>query len=193
MHEPCFRFDYESTWKHRLEVKAPAGCREEAHISEKNNVTSRWTCGSNNCGQGENDGYAIYPRRFFVNITSHLEWYLQRGVDITAVLSVRDKSTSRAGKMRTHCKDETISMQEEERARAIMADSLRHYGRLGRLKESGISHDNSNEERVIAVSYETLMALQEPYLFDTYKMLGINSTFVPDFKDGNEKYFKTKQ
>ncbi|KAL7543606.1 hypothetical protein ACHAXR_013163 [Thalassiosira sp. AJA248-18] len=191
--EPCFRFDYESTWPHRLEVKAPAGCREEAHISGRNSATNRWTCGTNNCGQDENDGYALYPRRFFVNITSHVEWYLQRGVDITAVLSVRDRSISLAGKEKMHCGDETIAMQEEEKARAIMTDSLKNYGRLGRLKDSGISHDNSNDERVIVVSYEALMSMRESYLFDTYKKLGIMSTFIPDFKDGNEKYIQTKK
>eukprot|EP00581_Thalassiosira_minuscula_P028166 CAMPEP_0183757886 /NCGR_PEP_ID=MMETSP0739-20130205/6039_1 /TAXON_ID=385413 /ORGANISM="Thalassiosira miniscula, Strain CCMP1093" /LENGTH=410 /DNA_ID=CAMNT_0025995395 /DNA_START=101 /DNA_END=1333 /DNA_ORIENTATION=+ len=212
--EPCFRFDYESTWPHRLAEKAPAGCRDEAHISQTNNnhnnnhnvVNSssessgngdiRWTCGSNTCGQNENDGYAIYPRRFYVNISSHLEWYLARGVDVTAVLSVRDRSTSRAGKMRAHCKDESISVKEEERARAILSESLRRYGRLGRWGESGamIPHNKKNvkEDRVVVVSYEALMALQESYLFDIYKMLGINSTYVPEFKDGNEKYFKNK-
>ena len=86
----CFRFDYESAWEHRLEEKAPLGCREEAHISGKSGGNG-WTCGTSNCGEGANEGYALYPRRFFVNITSHIEWYFQRGVDVTAVLSVRDK------------------------------------------------------------------------------------------------------
>jgi len=195
--EPCFRIDYQSTWKHRLEAKAPAGCREEAHISEKNNRTTiagkKWTCGTNNCGQGDNDGYALYPRRFFVNVTAHIEWYLQRGVDITAVLSVRDKSVTLAGKVKNHCPDQAISRLEEERARTIMSNSLRNYGRPGRFKESGIPHDNSNkEERAVSVSYETLMAMGESYLFDIYRTLGINSTFVPDFKDGNEKYVRAQ-
>lgn len=186
--EPCFRFDYESTWDVRLEIPAPAGCIEEVHISENNNngnenATTKWTCGSNKCGTGKNNGYAIYPRRFFTNISAHIDWYLQRGVDITAVLSVRDKSASRAGKMSTHCNDVTVSMREEEKARAIMSESLRRHGKSG----------TNDRERVVVVSYETLMALQEPYLFDAYQTLGINSTYVPDFKDGNTKYFKSKR
>mmetsp|Transcript_42376 Transcript_42376/g.90163 ORF Transcript_42376/g.90163 Transcript_42376/m.90163 type:complete len:385 (+) Transcript_42376:117-1271(+) len=187
--EPCFRFDYQSTWEHRLAAKAPAGCREEAHITERNDgAVGGWTCGTNDCGRGENDGYALYPRRFFVNATAHLEWHLRRGVDITVVLVVRDKSISRAGKMTTHCPDETAAREEEEKARAIMSDALRNYGRLGRL----ISSDNPNEERAIAVSYETLMALEDSYLLGIYKMLGINSTFIPDFKDGNKKYVSAR-
>jgi len=105
---------------------------------------------------------------------------------------VRDRSISRAGKMKSHCSDEAVATLEEETARSIMSEALRKYGRRGRLKDPGISHDRSNEERVITVSYEALMGLREPYLFDTYKMLGINSSFVPDFKDGNEKYVKAK-
>lgn len=200
--EPCFRFDYESTWPHRLEVKAPAACREEAHITgskrlkwnternKNNNQTKAWTCGTDNCGTGQNDGYALYPRRFFVNITSHIEWYLSRGVDVTAVLSVRDTSISRAGKQRMHCPNEDVGMLDEKRAISIMTEALNKYGRQGRLEEySRISHNNRlSEERVIAVSYEALMGLKSPYLFNIYNSLGINSTYVPEFKDGNEKY-----
>lgn len=113
---------------------------------------------------------------------------MQRGVDITAVLSVRDKTISRAGKQKMHCPNKTTGVLEEEKATSFMSDALRKYGRRGRLKQSGTSHDGSNDERVIAVSYEALMAFQEPYLFSVYNSLGIDSTFVPEFKDGNEKY-----
>ena len=51
-------------------------CRNEVHITE--NSTS-WTCGAR-CGTDEYNGYALYPNRFFVNITSHIEWYKSRGV-----------------------------------------------------------------------------------------------------------------
>ncbi|KAL9182735.1 hypothetical protein ACHAXT_004014 [Thalassiosira profunda] len=176
----CFRFDYQSTWEHRMEEKAPIGCSEVAHISGKSGGNG-WTCGTSNCGEGANEGYALYPRRFFVNITSHIEWYLQRGVDITAVLSVRDKTISLGGKTSTHCANETVAKVEEEQARSLMAESLRKYGRQG-----------VKGNRVLVVSYETLMSLQAPYLFDTYKMLGIESDYIPEFKDGNEKYVKAK-
>ena len=62
-----------------------------------------------------------------------------------------------------------------------MSDALNMYGRRG--------HSNDGV-RVLTVSYEALMALRESYLFDTYKMLGVNSTYIPEFKDGNAKYIK---
>jgi len=173
----------------RLAATAPAGCREEAHISGKGDAT--WTCGTDDCGKGQNEGYTLYPRRFFVNVSSHLDWYLRRGVDITAGLSIRDQSISRAGKERMHCPDAAIGMLEEEKARALMTDALRRYGRKGRIRGSGTAPVSSNQERTIAVSYEALMSLKEMYLFDIYNILGIDSTFVPDFKDGNEKYVST--
>ena len=194
--EPCFRFDYEADWPHRLKVIAPAGCREEAHISEasmsKQGGEASWTCGAK-CGDGANDGYALYPRRFFINITSHIEWYLSRGVDITAIVSVRDQSISHAGKMRVHCKDERIALAEEARARSIMGEALTRYGRKVRLKKHRFLEADLDKERTLAVSYEALMALREAYLFNIYRTLGINSTYIPDFKDGNIKYVDSKK
>ena len=178
--EPCFRFKHRSTFPHELERKAPAGCRNEAHISGSSD--NAWTCGTNNCGHDENDGFVLYPKRFFVNISSHLEWYFQRGVDITAVLSVRDKSISRAGKARMHCKDVKIGLMEEEKARTLMGEALRKHGGLKS------SNGNANKERVVVVSYEALMILKDSYLLDIYKRLGIDSAYMPEFNDGNEKY-----
>jgi len=44
------------------------------------------------------------------------------------------------------------------------------------------------DQRVFAVSYEGLMELQDAYLHNLYKDLGIDSTYTPTFNDGNEKY-----
>ena len=60
-------------------------CRNEV-LAEN---TRSWTCGAE-CGKGLYSGLALYPKRFFVNITSHYEWYLSRGVDINCCfLNVR--------------------------------------------------------------------------------------------------------
>ena len=48
--------------------------------------------------------------------------------------------------------------------------------------------DAIDEERVIATSYEGMMEMQEVYLYELYHQLGINSTYVPSFQDGNKKY-----
>ena len=106
---------------------------------------------------------------------------MKRGVDVTCILSVRDQSVSRAGKIKTHCSNKAAVFLEEHTARTLMSDALNMYGRRG--------HSNDGV-RVLTVSYEALMALRESYLFDTYKMLGVNSTYIPEFKDGNAKYMK---
>jgi len=192
--EECFRFEHEASWPSRLNVTAPELCREEAHISVwnvwgKKSLSGQaakssegrgtsWSCGSK-CGLGLNAGYALYPRRFFVNISSHVEWYLSRGVDITAIVSVRDRSISHRGKMRVHCKNETVALNEESKARDIMREALKIYGNNGKY---------GNKGRAMLVSYEGLMSLKDEYLFEVYNSLGIDSIYSPEFHDGNEKY-----
>lgn len=195
--EECFRFEREQFWPSRLNETAPRTCVEQAKITESDE-SSPWTCGAK-CGLGPNDGYALYPSRFFVNITSHLQWYLSRGVDITVILAVRDKSISHAGKIKTHCNNEVVALMEEEKARAIMAEALERYGERN-IARGGIRNDDNirlknveieskeSRARVITVSYEGLMALEQSYLYDVYNQLGIESNYVPDFKNGNAKY-----
>ena len=87
-----------------------AMCRDEVQISEENDS---WTCGAK-CGIVKYNGYALYPQRFFVNITSHIEWYLSRGVDIKVVLSMRDRSVSSRGKLKGHCLLADVARREDE-------------------------------------------------------------------------------
>jgi hypothetical protein len=42
----------------------------------------------------------------------------------------------------------------------------------------------------IIISYETMLTLQRPYLCQLYDNLGIETTFLPTFKNGNTKYLK---
>jgi hypothetical protein len=108
---------------------------------------------------------------------SHIEWYLSRGVDISVVISMRDRSISTASKHREHCRFQKAADQEDEMALSLIQSAIDKYGVRG-----------GDKERVITVSYEALMEFREPYLFDLYYQLGINSTYVPEFKDGNVKY-----
>ena len=150
-------------------------CRDAAYISEKKDG---WSCGAT-CGVGKYSGYALYPLRFFVNITSHIEWYLKRGVDIKVVLSLRDRTISKRGK-KGHCKLPNIGTKEDDLALRLMSDAIRAYG----LEPGG--------GRVLTVSYEGLMELKSIYLHDLYHDLGISSssTHIPLFKDGNVKHIK---
>ena len=153
-------------------------CRNEVNISEEDDKT----CGAK-CGTGEYNGFALYPQRFSVNITSHIEWYLSRGVDIKVILSMRDRNISSKGKLKSHCHLVDVGRREDEVALSLMTEAIEKYGHGGTLTE-----DESRKERVITVSYEGLMTMKESYLFSLYKELGINSTYHPLFVDGNEKY-----
>lgn len=153
-------------------------CKNEVHISQENEDGGDWSCGAK-CGSGAFDGFALYPKRFSVNITSHIEWYLARGVEVTAILSARDRTISTKSKLQDHCKLE-IGVEEDEVALDLMTEALERYGKSGTHGEE--------RERALVVSYEGLMGVGKAHLFDLYRKLGINSTYTPAFKDGNNKY-----
>jgi hypothetical protein len=68
----CSRILFEGSEMMPPEPSIAEQCRDEVFISEGNDVSNRfWTCGAV-CGSGEYDGYAIYPERYFVNISSHM-------------------------------------------------------------------------------------------------------------------------
>lgn len=146
-------------------------CRNEVKISS---ATDEWTCGAK-CGFGQYEGMALYPQRFSLNISSHLEWYSSRGVEVHVVLSVRDPSISHLGKMKDHCHLDGPGQKEGQAAIDLMQEAILKGGTRG---------------RVIVSSYEALMTFKEAYLFGLYRELGINSTFVPSFHGGNTKYIR---
>ncbi|KAL7551541.1 hypothetical protein ACHAWF_014722 [Thalassiosira exigua] len=160
-------------------------CRHELKIS-KDYKYDGWSCGAV-CGGGEYDGYALYPERFSVNISSHIEWYLSRGVDIKVVLSIRDRNIEGKAKFNEHCHMEEVGKMENEVALGLMTEAIEKYGKRGSRRGS-LPGDVTGEERVFVVSYEGLMDVQESYLRGLYQDLGINSTHTPSFQDGNKKY-----
>lgn len=89
---------------------------------------------------------------------SHIEWYLARGVDITVVISMRDRSISRAAKRREHCRFDAAADKEDEMALLLINEAINKYGTRG----------DGDAERVITVSYEAMMEFRESYLFDLY-------------------------
>jgi hypothetical protein len=161
------------------EKKIQERCRNEVHVTNKDN----WSCGAK-CGSSPAyEGFALYPKRFSVNITSHIEWYLSRGVDITVIISVRDRTIHMKGKT-NHCPNESLRDREEEMALQLMKEAIEKYGKRGTKV--------GEKQRAIVVSYEGLMGIQEAYLLELYAQIGIDSTYAPLFKDGNAKYV-TKQ
>ena len=126
---------------------------------------------------------AHYPGRFFVNLISHIEYYLSRGVDITVVVVMRDSSISINEKLRDDCPKLEIVKKEEKIKLAIIKEVYTQYGKHGSKIKTG------EKERVIIVSYEGLMELKDVYLFDIYHQLGIISNHTPAYyEDANAKY-----
>lgn len=93
---------------------------------------------------------------------------------------MRDGSISKASKLRDHCGIPSNSQHEDETALTLMKESLQKYGKP----------NHNGTPRIITVSYEGLMQFQGVYLSDIYKQLGINSSYLPSFEDGNKKYVK---
>ena len=159
-------------------------CRNEVKISEAND---KFTCGAK-CGTGRYNGCALYPERFSVNITSHLEWYLSRGVDIKVVISIRDRTISSRGKLKGHCHLADVGRKEDEVALSLISEVLEKYGKYGSRRGTSLPQDTIETDRVFTVSYEGMMAMQDDYMYDLYRRLGIDSTYLPTFVDGNRKY-----
>jgi hypothetical protein len=136
------------------EIPFPEACHEEAGL----------------------DDFVVYPSRFFINVTSHIQWYRERGVEATAVIMMRDSSISHISKLRSLCPQEKVAEQQNEHARQLMREAI---DKLDPFSE------------IVLVSYEGIISLRESYLFDIYQQLGINSTYTPSFKDGNAKYIVT--
>ena len=126
-----------------------------------------------------------YPLRFFVNITSHVEWYRSRGVDCTAIIMTRDYSTHLDGKKKHMLWPlfwNRVAAAEDRYGKQLMVEAMS-------VLDASISPARGLAELVL-VSYETLMFLREDYLFKVYQQLGIESDYVPTFHDGNAKYVR---
>lgn len=98
------------------------------------------------------------------------------------VVSIRDATISHKGKIKSHCQSNTTAEKENHAAYDLIFEALVKYGKGGSMLGP------ADKERVIAVNYEGLMGLKEPYLYNLYSQLGINSTYVPTLSDGNVKY-----
>jgi hypothetical protein len=113
------------------------------------------------------------PHRFFVNMTTNIQWYRERGVRVYPIMVVRDPMMHFQGIVKRsggHCPNATAAYQQFEQGRAIMVETV----------EKGL--------KPIIISYETMLTLQKPYLQDLYDQLGIQTTFFPSFRNGNTKY-----
>lgn len=152
----------------------------------------------------------LYPPRYHLNLITHKEWYDAHGVDQYLILIVRDKTISAAARLREHCTDQKLLEEEERIGTSILIDTINKYI----LHEN--DHENENEHiisnykwnprslsasasplkngssnnNVVLVSYESMIKLGAPYVQMLYESLDIESDFVPDIQNENQKYVR---
>jgi hypothetical protein len=93
---------------------------------------------------------------------------------------MRDRSISTTSKSK-HCLSSADTTNEDEMALSFIRKAIKRYGVQGTSK-------TGEKSRVIPISYEALMEFKESYLFDLYHQLGLDSKYVPEFRDANAKY-----
>jgi hypothetical protein len=125
-----------------------------------------------------------YPRRYFVNITSHIQWYRDRGVDASAVLVVRDKTIGSIARSFVHCIKNKTREQEEQVGLSIMKEAMEYYQQPDPRYPS---------PPLVVASYETIINMGAPYvnfLLNQLQLPSIHENKRWAIKDGNERYIQ---
>jgi hypothetical protein len=76
--------------------------------------------------QASYSGSLPLPPRWFVNITSHLQWYRSRGVDARVIIVFRDATLSRRSRDK-HCSYGHVKQVEEDLGMSLMLEAIDHY------------------------------------------------------------------
>jgi hypothetical protein len=137
------------------------------------------------------DTERTHPSRYFVNITSHIQWYETQRTQVTAVLVVRDPSMHFHGVLNNHCRNnETAAYEQYQVGRSLMQDAIKAFDATRNAEHPSSSPSSSS---IVIVSYETLMTLHNEYLFQIFQQIGIkfDRGYRPAYKDGNIKYVKS--
>jgi RecG-like helicase len=123
--------------------------------------------------------------RYFINITNHIKWYEERGVTVKPIAVIRDNFFHSQTTLKKHCGGYTVACNKQYNiGQQIIKETI--YNKLHNNNNNNKEHNIFNNNNILIVSYETLMMLQDIYLIDyIYKSLNINSTYVPEFVDGN--------
>lgn len=154
------------------------------------------------------DGKPVqYPIRYQLDITTHKEWYDAHGVDQWVIIVVRDDNISFAAR-HSHCNDVKLRKEEEEVGTQLIVDAINKF-----ILEDSDSQVNSNtlkhwvaekyqvgaegrrilsalpsNNKVVVLSYESLVKLGSTYVRMLYETLGIQSDSIPEILDSNQKY-----
>jgi Sulfotransferase family len=112
--------------------------------------------------------------RYFVNITSHMQFYQKRGIHATAVVVVRDPAMHFKGITKTHSRgNQTAAYEQYQTGRALIQEAMERL---------------VDPDSLVIVSYETLMTLRQVYVKQLYSALGIDSNYAPSIQNGNLAY-----
>jgi len=157
-----------------------------------------------------------YPTRYQLDITANKKWYDSQGVEQYFIIVVRDAKISYLAR-HSHCNSTHLRNQEEAVGTQLIVEAINTFilqdgngeevtnktlyqwvasqyqehsnGPGGRMLSALPSRNN-----VVVVSYESLVKLGGTYVKMLYDALGIDSDFIPDIRDSNEKYLnKTLQ
>lgn len=134
----------------------------------------------------------VYPRRFFVNITSHILWYRQHGVQATAVVMMRDVEIGRIARSFEHCPHPAYAQEEAAVGLHILRDAVETLSPL----DDAFGINNAAMPHVLVVSYETLMHLQAPYLNGILKRLTLPTVaeeHIESLRNGNMRYIQPRE
>jgi hypothetical protein len=85
-------------------------------------------------------------------------------------------------------KNEKLKRQKIFLASQTNNSGRRKLGSLSGENADALSSFMPSKNRVVLVSYESLMTIQAPYVKMLFKQLGIESEYMPTMKDGNAKY-----
>ena len=157
-----------------------------------------------------------YPMRYQLDITSNKQWYDAQGVEQYFIIVVRDDKISYTARQ-SHCTDAKLRQQEEDVGLELIVDAINTFILKDDTNEKNVTSktfdhwvakqyqtltDDHNDtdggrrklsalpsrDNVVVVSYESLVKLKNTYVRMLYDTLGIESDFVPDIRDSNEKY-----
>mmetsp|Transcript_4179 Transcript_4179/g.8919 ORF Transcript_4179/g.8919 Transcript_4179/m.8919 type:complete len:300 (-) Transcript_4179:316-1215(-) len=107
------------------------------------------------------------PSRFYVDITSHVEWYRNQGIDMTAVIVVEDESESDYLEGRSyHQTGEGGDMYGEH----LLIDAINAL-------DNSVSPNGYSE--LVMVRLDLFKSRRTEYLMELYDHLGVASTYVP--------------
>ena len=159
-----------------------------------------------------------YPVRYQLDITAQKKWYDSHGAQQIFIIVIRDDMISYSAR-HNHCNIPENRKQEEEVGTDLIVNAINTYILKDGAKVTKktfqhwiaeqYQHSNNGTRtidsskggrmlsalpsgnNVVVVSYESLVKLGSTYVKMLYNTLGIESDFIPEIRDSNEKYLNS--